>query len=288
MKSYDFSVAIPSWKNPAYLKNCIDSLINNSRCRLQIIVYLNEACSTSRDYLKELKSDNIFILENKKNVGICVALNACSRIAEAPYFIYLNDDMYALPFWDKKILDKIESRTDDMFMYSGTMIEPHDTQNSAVVNANFGSRLENFREQDLIEAQKSLEREDWSGSSWPPAVTSLRLWKAVDGYSEEFSPGFYSDPDFSMKLYQMGVRDFRGIGDSLVYHFSQISTTKISDTQLKGKQLFLCKWKIKSSIFYKYYLRMGQKYNGDLTSPQIPLRAKISNRWKLLWTKCPQ
>src|SRR5690625_7349830 len=82
--------------------------------------------------------------------------------------------------------------------------------------------------------------QDWSGATWPPNVVHKSVWDAVGGYSVEFSPGLYSDPDFSMKLWKMGVREFRGIADSRVYHFESISTKR--NTMTAGSMQVLVKW----------------------------------------------
>ncbi len=44
--------------------------------------------------------------------------------------------------------------------------------------------------------------------------------------SEEFSPGMYSDPDLSMKLWQEGVRYFKGIGCKQGLSFRKQKHTK--------------------------------------------------------------
>ena len=36
-----------------------------------------------------------------------------------------------------------------------------------------------------------------------------KTWNKVGGFSEEFSPGLGSDPDFNMKLWNIGVRLLR-------------------------------------------------------------------------------
>jgi len=54
----------------------------------------------------------------------------------------------------------------------------------------------------------------------------LTTWNKVGGFSMEFSPGLGSDPDFSMKLWKIGVRLFKGLGSCRVYHFSSISLRK--------------------------------------------------------------
>ena len=91
-------------------------------------------------------------------------------------------------------------------------------------------------------------------------MMSRQLWINAGGFSEEFAPGMYSDPDLSMKLWQCGVRYFRGAGNSLVYHFQSRTTKRVQMNN--GRLTFMKKWGVTPSFFYKEYLRMGQKWNG--------------------------
>ena len=61
-------------------------------------------------------------------------------------------------------------------------------------------RPESFQEQQLLAEYENLPMQDWTGATWPPNVVHKDLWHLIGGYSVEFSPGMYSDPDFSMKL----------------------------------------------------------------------------------------
>jgi len=61
-----------------------------------------------------------------------------------------------------------------------------------------------------------LIKKNWRGASWPPNVVHKNMWDLVGGFSIEFSPGMYSDPDFSMKLWQAGIRIMYGVGKSMV------------------------------------------------------------------------
>ena len=51
----------------------------------------------------------------------------------------------------------------------------------------------------------------------------IKTWNKVGGFSEEYTYGLGSDPDFNMKLWNIGVRLFKGISKSRVYHFSSVS-----------------------------------------------------------------
>ena len=97
------------------------------------------------------------------------------------------------------------------------------------------------------------------GSTWPPNIVHRDIWDLVGGYSVELSPGMYSDPDFSAKLWLAGVRYFKGISNSRVYHFEARSTKRVAKNN--GSAQFLLKYGITSSSFVKYVLHRGEPFN---------------------------
>jgi hypothetical protein len=107
----------------------------------------------------------------------------------------------------------------------------------------------------------SFNKNDWFGSTWPPNIIHREMWDLVGGYSIEFSPGLYSDPDFSIKLWMVGVREFRGLGKSLVYHFGSKTTGRV--TLNKGSLLFLLKWGMTSGTFTSKFLQRGEVFDGN-------------------------
>ncbi|OFY64301.1 MAG: hypothetical protein A3H98_13695 [Bacteroidetes bacterium RIFCSPLOWO2_02_FULL_36_8] len=256
-----FSILIPTWNNLPYLECCVKSILKNSAHVHQIILHINEGTDGTFDFAKQHAIDFTF---SKENIGICKALNKASALVSTGYIVYMNDDMYVCPGWDSELLKKIP-KNNDLFMLSSTLIE-HTGKDACRVHADFGKSIETFREEELLNQVRSHAREDWQGSTWPPTLVTKKMWEKAGGYSEEFSPGLYSDPDFSMKLWQMGCRDFIGCGKSLVYHFQSKSLRRIQLNN--GKKQFFEKWRIKSSTFMKYFLRIGKKYDGKLPEPK--------------------
>ncbi len=269
-----FSILIPTWNNLDYLKLCLRSLQENSYYQHELIVIINEGKDGSTEWIKEQSEIKSICFE--ENVGICIGLNKASELATTDYILYINDDMYVLPDWDKYLADEIEKIGHDNFMLSGTMIEPFDTGNKCVVVKHLGENLENFKEQELLASYKDLNKTDWNGSTWPPNIMPLSLWKKVDGMSEEFSPGMYSDPDLSMKCWQAGVRYFKGIGASKVYHFGSRSTKRLGKNV--GRALFKKKWGISSNTFTTKYLRRGEEWQGELKEPKLNLIDKVKSK----------
>ncbi|WP_254151352.1 glycosyltransferase family 2 protein [Chryseosolibacter indicus] len=274
-----FSIIIPTWNNLPYLKLCIESIRKNSYQKHQIIVYANEGIDGTIEWIKNQR--DIEFLSSEKNAGICVAVNSCRALVKAPYIVYMNDDMYVCPNWDWELHKSIEEIGHDRFMLSSTLIEPRAVKNSNYISIvkDFGDNTNSFREDDLLKSYNELHKNDWCGASWPPSVVSTRVWDIVGGYSIEFSPGMYSDPDFSMKLWKYGVRIFKGIGKSKVYHFQSKSTGKVKKNN--GNEMFLFKWSISAKVFYIYFLQMGKDYHGPLKdNVKIPFNKRLGNTLK--------
>lgn len=261
--TFCFSILIPSWNNLPYLRLCVDSIRSNSEFSHQVIVLVNEGKDDTLQWLSE--QSDIDYVHAEKNIGICYGLNACRSLIKSDYVVYANDDMVLLPGWDSGLKKEIDLIGHDHFMLSCTMIEPTETGNSCVVVKDYGNSIENFKQQELLNDYKKLQRDDWNGSTWPPNIMHINQWDLVGGMSTEFSPGMYSDPDLSKKLWDSGVRIFKGKGNSLVYHFGSKSTKRVKKN--KGRTQFLNKWGISSNDFMKNYLRIGTAVTGPLTDP---------------------
>jgi len=248
-----FTILIPTWNNLALLQLCVRSIRQNSSHVHQIIVHVNEGSDGTLEWVKE---QNLAHTYSPQNVGICLAVNEAAIQATQDYILYLNDDMYCCPGWDTALVSRLKVLDTDLFMLSGTMIEPRDTGNPCVIVRDYGKEVENFDEAGLLAELPNLNKMDWYGATWPPTLVHKNWWFKVGGYSSEFSPGMSSDNDFSMKLWHAGCRIFLGVGDSFVYHFQCKSTGKVRKND-GGKQ-FLHKWGIRQSMFDRYYLRRGQ------------------------------
>ena len=271
-----FSIFIPSWNNLPYLKLCIDSLRKHSLLRHQIIVHINEGKDGSLEWVKS--QSELSYTYSTQNVGVCYALNQCRTLALGDYLLYLNDDMYVCPGWDQHLFAEIKNIGHDYFFISATAIEPVASGNACVIVKDFGSDASSFQEEALLTEFEGLEKKDWQGATWPPNVVHKRVWDLIGGYSTEFSPGMYSDPDFSIKLWKAGVRLFKGINKSRVYHFSRKSTTRIVHT--RGYFTFISKWGMSAKTFTQRFLRSGAPFDGELTEPEPSFLGNLKNRFK--------
>jgi len=273
----NFSIIIPTWNNIAFLKLCVESIRKNSTYNHQVILHVNDG---SDGTLQWAKDEGIDYTHTPENTGICKAVNEAGGLAKYDYIVYMNDDMYACPQWDKHIADEIVAAGTDCFMFSSTMIEPANHNNPCVIHKNYGDSIETFDEAALLKEYNTLQKADWTGSTWPPTIVHRKYWLVTGGYSIELSPGVSSDDDFSMKMWYAGCRIFKGIGKSRVYHFQAKSTLRIKKNN--GRKQFLMKWGINQSTFNKYYIRRGQPYSGPLAEPDA---ASLKREQLRAWLK---
>lgn len=269
-----FSILIPTWNNLAYLQLCIKSIRKNAHFEHQIIVIINEGKDGTLEWV-ETQTDLDYVFSDT-NLGICFGLNAARSLIQADYVCYMNDDMYACPNWDLPLKNEIDAIGHNYFFLSGTMIEPTDTNNPCVIIQPYGTDIDTFEEELLLKNYKKNTKKDWKGATWPPNVLHRDLWDLVGGMSVEFSPGMYSDPDLSRKLWAAGVRYFKGIGESRVYHFGSKSTGKIKHN--KGKKTFLMKWGVSSRDFTGRTLERGNAF--EETNKSIEPIKNVTSKFK--------
>lgn len=174
--------------------------------------------------------------------------------------------MYVLPFWDKVLYTEIKSLPNNLFFLSATTIQPN-TQSASILVADYGDTIETFQEKKLLAEYMDYPMNDWMGATLPPNIVHRDIWDLVGGYSIEYSPGMYSDPDFAAKLYMCGIRFMKGLQASRVYHFETKSTTRIRKNY--GQMQFLLKWGMTSSTFRRVFTNKGEDFKpGEIKNIQ--------------------
>ena len=261
-----FSIIIPTYNNLRYLRLCIESIKKNSKYNHEIILHINEGTDGTLNFAKK---NNIKYSYSPVNNGICIGCNNAAKISHYDMLLYAHDDMYFCPNWDTVLINEANIINNNNFYLSGIMIK-----NGHIHQYSCGETIDDFDEAKLLADYKDLKHHDFQGSTWAPTLIPKKLWNDVGGLSEEYSPGTGSDPDLNMKLWKKGVRIFKGMGESKVYHFGSVVTRQKENKYLtktesgnKGNKIFLLKWGITIKFFKKYYMRSDTKFLGPLDEP---------------------
>ena len=256
-----FTIIIPTYNNLNYFKICINSIKKNSKYDHEIIIHINDGSDGTKKYVDE---NNLKYTYTKNNVGLCTGINLASKLASTKYILYTHDDMYFCPQWDNILLQEIKNIGHENFYLSGTMVQ----KENGHIDLDCGNTDKDFDENKFLNNYKNFNLYNHQGSHFAPHIVTKKVWNSVNGFSEEFNPGIASDPDFNMKLWNHGIRIFKGINDFKVYHFSSVTTRKKKNfIQNKGEVTFLKKWRISTKFFKKHYMRSKTKYEEPLKEP---------------------
>ena len=271
-----FSIIIPTWNNLPFLKLCIESIRRHSAEEHQIIVHVNDGADGTLDWVREQGLD---YTHSECNIGVCLACNMMRTKVQTDYILYMNDDMYVLPGWDSSLSTEVASLPDNRFFLSSTMIHPRKPENIGIV-ADYGDSLETFEEERLLKEYASLPCSDWRGATWPPNLLHRDMWDLVGGYSIEFSPGMGSDPDLTAKLWMAGVRHFKGLSASRVYHFETKSTERI--VQNDARMQFMLKWGVANSVLREQMTHLGEPWDKPVIPSTVSSRKRLRYRLKVI------
>jgi len=261
-----FSILMPSWNNLPYLKCCVESIRKNSKYQHEIIVHVNEGRDGTLEWVREQGLSHTY---SEGNAGVCYGFNGPASLATSKYIVLSDDDYYYAPGWDEPLINEIQSRNDIYFCITGTMIEHSESQyeSSIIAKKNYGKTVQEFDEKRFLQEYKNIPFHDWNGGNWYPLVLHKNIWDLIGGLSIEYYPGMASDPDMMMKLWHCGVRYYKGVSASRVYHFGSRTTARVKKND--GNKQFLHKWGLSKSTFFDYYLRLGKDFI-DPTPEPVP------------------
>ena len=99
------SVIIPVYNKSSHLKECLDSVINQTYNNLEIIIINDHSTDDSLDIINSYNDKRIKLINHKTNKGSAVTRNDGIKAATGRFITFLDADDY----W---VLDKIEKQLD--------------------------------------------------------------------------------------------------------------------------------------------------------------------------------
>ena len=104
-KSVDISIIVPVYNSYKYLNKCIDSLINQTKKEIEIIIINDGSTDDSEKIIKSYKDDRIKYYKNKTQ-GIGKTRNFGIKKACGKFLMFIDSDDYiALDCCEKMYLN---------------------------------------------------------------------------------------------------------------------------------------------------------------------------------------
>lgn len=108
MKKILASVIIPNWNGDSLLKDCLESLQNQTYKDFEIILVDNGSTDRSLEYV-ENNFPRVRIIALRKNFGFTKAINEGVKASDAKFTVFLNNDTLVDVDWLKNLIFSAES-----------------------------------------------------------------------------------------------------------------------------------------------------------------------------------
>lgn len=103
-----FSVVIPNWNGKHFLKVCLDSLLQQTYPRVEIIIADNASHDGSQAFIRD-HYPQVRLIELPTNLGFTGACNAGMESATGDIIALLNNDTEVHPEWIKAIVEAFQT-----------------------------------------------------------------------------------------------------------------------------------------------------------------------------------
>ncbi|RKY31599.1 MAG: hypothetical protein DRP67_02325 [Candidatus Omnitrophota bacterium] len=97
MKKPKVSVIMAVYNGEKYLKECIDSILNQTFSDFEFIIINDGSTDKTEEILQDFKDERIRIVNNKENLGLTKSLNIGLSISKGKYIARIDVDDIALP-----------------------------------------------------------------------------------------------------------------------------------------------------------------------------------------------
>lgn len=262
---------IPSKNNLRYLKNSVNSILQNSSVQNEIIVYVDSDNDGTKEWLDE-KGIKYLVNETDSPKGIAYGYNRCIEAATTQIVCMFHADMYMAKGFDTAILKYLKP----LSVVSGTRIEPplHPMGSEKIIR-DFGMYPEDFKKEEfdnfVSKSQKIYEGRTTNGIFAPWAVYKEDITSI--GMHDEYLHSYHEDSDIFNRFILNGYEIIQ-TWEGFVYHLTcrggqfQDGVEQIT----KNEQFH----KMKSNSFRNYIRKWGHFVkNDEYQHPIIPPKYQI-------------
>ena len=120
------SIVIPVYNVEKYIRQCLESVINQTLKDIEIIIVNDGTKDSSMKIIEEYLSDKRIKIINKENGGLSSARNAGMREAQGKYICFIDSDDFIDSLMMEELYNKIEKTNSDV-VESGILLYDNKT-----------------------------------------------------------------------------------------------------------------------------------------------------------------
>jgi len=226
-------IIIPVWNQLEATRECVDSIIVNTRHPYRLILVDNASGGDTRDYLNRISReypDKILVIRNSENLGFIKAVNQGIRRSIAPYVCVLNNDTLASDGWLKELV-WFAAKHGDVGLLN-PLCNGHESR---------GKSVNGYAREISKDRGKYMEMNQCQGFCM---LVKREVLDKVGMLDERFGLGGFDDTDYSMRAHKTGYRCVC-VHSAYVYHKEHRSFNAMGNRkklQSKAEVEYFRKW----------------------------------------------
>lgn len=236
MWEYKISVIVPVYNVEKYLNKCVDSILNSSYKKLEIILVDDGSVDHSGSLCDDLATkDRRIIVLHKKNGGLSSARNAGLEVATGEYVSFIDSDDY------------IDANMFEIMLKKG-LEEQADIIQCGVYRVDESGKLSTtIRVEDWSSKSEKI-LEDFFISQKIPVMVCNKLFRRSLIQDKRFVEGKNNEDNMFMIDVLPNAKSIASVSDQLYYYLIRISSiTGCNFTEKKFDSIYAYKYVLKKT-----------------------------------------
>lgn len=253
-------IIIPIWNQLETTRECLESIVRNTRCPYRLILIDNASRGDTKSYLEAFSRDlaaqgkaEALVIRNSENLGFVKAVNQGLAASSAPYVCVMNNDTIAAPGWLENMIGFAERHPD-----AGLLNPQCDGHGDRSIDEHAA----------LLARDKDAYMEMNQCFGYCMLIRREVIQKI--GYLDEaYGMGNYDDTDYSMRAGLAGYRSVN-VHSAYVYHKKHVSFKAAGNRDAlvsEGAKEYFRKW--------PRHLRIGLSLAIDKTTPDAAIASAL-------------
>ena len=238
------SIILVTYNSEHYIKECIDSVFNQSYKNIEVIVIDNNSTDSTKTILKNYAK--IKVIENKNNTGFAEANNQGYKISNGEYILTLNHDVILEKTYIKKIINILKTKK---FIASAQGALYRNTSKTKVdscgIYLNIGGSAKDI---------KKIPKKNKEILACCAAATIYKK-HIIDkvGFFDPTFISYYEDVDLGIRINIAGYKNYCIPKAKAIHHRGNTQNINNLTLSLKNKYKVLRKYKKRKIIIAKVY-----------------------------------
>lgn len=214
-------VVIVTYNRLELLKECISACINQKQKFEKIFVINNASTDGTKEYLEELKVENLEIINSKENLGGAGGFYlGIEKSMQYPldYLLLIDDDAILDYNYNKEIIKFMKKNEENICAYSGTVKTNNIIQTEHRRHLNKG-----FKCIDSNLSEYNLDYFDYDLSTFCGIYISMEIIRKIGLPCKEFFIWF-DDTEYSLRIRKYGK--IRNVNKAYLNHKTKIFNSK--------------------------------------------------------------